>query len=108
MALAVVTGTSSGIGLATAVALARSGHIVAATMRNLERGGDIRKIAADEELPIHLAKIDVDDDDSSSGRQGVVTVLQFKSDIAVSMDAVVDEQVDLAEFRKQPGKAPPA
>ena len=36
MAIAVVTGTSSGIGLATAVALARAGHTVAATMRNLE------------------------------------------------------------------------
>jgi hypothetical protein len=53
-------------------------------------------------------EIDVVDDDGSSGRQGIVTVLQFKSDIAVSMDAVVDEQVDLAEFRKQPRKAPPA
>jgi hypothetical protein len=51
-------------------------------------------------------EIDVVDDDSSSGRQGIVTVLQFKSDIAVAMGAVVDEQVDLAEFRKQFGKAP--
>jgi NAD(P)-dependent dehydrogenase (short-subunit alcohol dehydrogenase family) len=33
-------------------------------MRNLERGGDIGKIAEKEKLPIHLAKIDVDDDDS--------------------------------------------
>ena len=53
-------------------------------------------------------EIDVIDDDSSSGRRGFVSVLQFKSDIAVGMGAVVDEQVDLAEFPKQPGKAPPA
>jgi NAD(P)-dependent dehydrogenase (short-subunit alcohol dehydrogenase family) len=64
MALALVTGSSSGIGLATAVALARSGHTVVATMRNLDRDGDIRKIAEKERVPIHLAKIDVDDDDS--------------------------------------------
>ena len=51
-------------------------------------------------------EIDVIDDDSSSGGQGIVNVLQFKSNIAVGMGAVVDEQVDSAEFRKQPGKAP--
>jgi NAD(P)-dependent dehydrogenase (short-subunit alcohol dehydrogenase family) len=62
MALALVTGTSSGIGLATAVALARAGHTVAATMRNLDGGAEIRKIAAAEKLPIHLIALDVDDD----------------------------------------------
>jgi NAD(P)-dependent dehydrogenase (short-subunit alcohol dehydrogenase family) len=64
MALAVVTGSNSGIGLATAVALARGGHTVVAAMRNLERGEDIGTIAEKEKLPIPLAKIDVDDDDS--------------------------------------------
>ena len=65
MATALVTGTSSGIGLATAVALARAGHTVAATMRNLDGGAEIRKIAAKEKLPIHLAALNVDDDDAS-------------------------------------------
>lgn len=64
VALAVVTGTSSGIGLATAVALARAGHTVVATMRDLDRGAEIRQIATDEKLAIHLAAIDVDNDDS--------------------------------------------
>ena len=54
-ATALVTGTSSGIGLATALALARVGHTVAATMRNLDRGEEIRTIAEREKLPIHLA-----------------------------------------------------
>ena len=53
MALALVTGTSSGIGLATDP-LARAGHTVVATMRNLDGGAEIRKIAAAEKLPIHL------------------------------------------------------
>src|SRR5271169_4825002 len=64
MAIALVTGTSSGIGLATAVALARVGHTVVATMRNLDGGAETRKIAAAEKLPIHLAALDVDDDAS--------------------------------------------
>jgi NAD(P)-dependent dehydrogenase (short-subunit alcohol dehydrogenase family) len=64
MTLAVVTGSSSGIGLATAVALARAGHSVAATMRNLDGGADLRQIIAREKLPITLTALDVDDDDS--------------------------------------------
>ena len=54
MALAVVTGSNSGIGLATAVALARASHTVVAATRNLERGAEIRKIAEEEKLRVHL------------------------------------------------------
>ena len=46
MSIAVVTGTSTGIGLATAVTLARAGHTVYATMRNPKTGGEeLRAIA---------------------------------------------------------------
>ncbi len=72
MSTALVTGTSSGIGLATAVSLARAGHVVAATMRNLDRAGDLRKIAADEQLPIDIAALDVDDD--ASVREAFATI----------------------------------
>ena len=64
MSTALVTGTSSGIGLATAVALARAGHTVAATMRNLKAAGAIEKIVAAEKLPIVVSELDVDDDTS--------------------------------------------
>jgi NAD(P)-dependent dehydrogenase (short-subunit alcohol dehydrogenase family) len=51
MAVALVTGTSTGIGFATAEALARAGHDVFAAMRNPERapslvGDAIRAIVA--------------------------------------------------------------
>jgi NAD(P)-dependent dehydrogenase (short-subunit alcohol dehydrogenase family) len=59
MATALVTGTS-GIGLAAALALARAGHVVAATMRNLDRAGDLRQIAAKEQLAIDIEALDVD------------------------------------------------
>ena len=48
MAIALVTGTSSGIGLAIAVTLARGGHKVIATMRNLDGAGELQKIISAE------------------------------------------------------------
>ena len=43
MAIALVTGSDRGIGMATAVSLARRGRKVIATMRNLNRATDLRK-----------------------------------------------------------------
>jgi len=64
MARALVTGSSSGIGLATSVSLARRGHEVIATMRNLTGATELRKIAETEALPISLAELDVNSDAS--------------------------------------------
>ncbi len=65
MAIAVVTGSSTGIGQATAVTLARAGHTVYATMRDPAIGaGPIRAIADSEKLPIRIAALDVDSDAS--------------------------------------------
>jgi NAD(P)-dependent dehydrogenase (short-subunit alcohol dehydrogenase family) len=65
MAIAVVTGSSTGIGQATAISLARAGHTVYATMRNPERSGnEIRDIAAKESLALRPAMLDVDSDES--------------------------------------------
>ena len=65
MAIAVVTGTSTGIGLATAATLARAGHTVYATMRNPKTGGEeLRAIAEREHLSLRIATLDVDSDES--------------------------------------------
>ena len=64
MAKVLITGTSSGIGYQTAMVLARAGHSVYATMRNLERGAALRNDAEREQLPISIIKMDVDSDDS--------------------------------------------
>ena len=66
MAIALVTGTSSGIGLATAVTLARGGHKVIATMRNLNGADELRRIVPAERLPVTVAALNVDDDGSVS------------------------------------------
>jgi NAD(P)-dependent dehydrogenase (short-subunit alcohol dehydrogenase family) len=65
MAIAVVTGSSTGIGQAAAVSLARAGHTVYATMRNPKTGGEeLRAIAERERLPLRIAALDVDSDES--------------------------------------------
>jgi NAD(P)-dependent dehydrogenase (short-subunit alcohol dehydrogenase family) len=60
--VAVVTGTSSGIGLETSLALARSGFRTYATMRNLNKSENIKSVATKENLPIHINQLDVTDD----------------------------------------------
>ena len=60
--IAVVTGSSSGIGYETSLILARNGFITYATMRNLNKSDNIRLIAAKESLPIRVKQLDVTDD----------------------------------------------
>jgi len=61
---AVVTGTSTGIGLTTALHLARSGYRVFAGMRDLGKAGPLRDAAAAEQLPVRLVALDVTAPDS--------------------------------------------
>ena len=62
--VAIVTGSSSGIGYETALILARNGFRTFASMRNLEKGKTISDIAAKEELELHTVKLDVTDERS--------------------------------------------
>jgi NAD(P)-dependent dehydrogenase (short-subunit alcohol dehydrogenase family) len=64
MATVLITGSSTGLGLATAVALARARHDVYATMRNPDRSPELQTIAHQESLPITILRLDVDSDDS--------------------------------------------
>jgi NAD(P)-dependent dehydrogenase (short-subunit alcohol dehydrogenase family) len=66
MAIVVVTGTSTGIGQATAITLARGGHAVFAGMRNLDRGDELREITSKEKLPINIVQLDIDSRFSAS------------------------------------------
>jgi len=60
--IAVVTGSSSGIGFETALLLARSGFHTYATMRNLEKSKNITDIANNEKLPLQVVQLNVNDD----------------------------------------------
>ena len=60
--VAVVTGSSSGIGYETSLVLARNGFLTYTTMRNLNKSENIKKVATKENLPIHIHQLDVTDD----------------------------------------------
>ena len=60
--VAVVTGSSSGIGYETALTLARNGFLTYATMRNLNKSENIKLVATKENLPIRINQLDVTDD----------------------------------------------
>ncbi|WP_314149620.1 SDR family NAD(P)-dependent oxidoreductase [uncultured Leifsonia sp.] len=56
-----ITGTSSGIGLATAVAAAHAGFQVVATMRDTGKAGRLRSAAADAGVDLDIQPLDVTD-----------------------------------------------
>ena len=62
--VALVTGSSSGIGYQTSLLLARNQIATYASMRNLKKGDDLRKIIIDEKIPLKVIQLDVDDDKS--------------------------------------------
>ncbi len=103
MAVVVITGSSSGFGLQAALAFARNGDTVVATMRNTKKAGSLRDAAQNEGLAVHIFKLDVTDSDSFR---------QFVSDVVAefgSIDVLVNnagilrpgafEDLDESKFR---------
>ena len=60
--VAVVTGSSSGIGLETSLILARNGYTTYATMRSPHKYASIKAAVQNENLPIRVVPLDVTDD----------------------------------------------
>lgn len=61
---AVITGTSTGIGLATSLHMARNGYRVFAGMRNVAKADALQATAKAEALPIEIVQLDICDPDS--------------------------------------------
>jgi NAD(P)-dependent dehydrogenase (short-subunit alcohol dehydrogenase family) len=64
MGVSLITGCSSGIGMESALALARRGNTVVATMRNLSRATDLNSRAEAEGLTVEVRELDVTVDES--------------------------------------------
>src|SRR6476646_7817572 len=84
MAVILITGSSTGLGYATAETLARNGHTVYATMRNPQRSPELQQLADDNRLPISILPMDVLDDKS------VQTTISFILSKEGHIDALVN------------------
>jgi len=77
--VAVVTGSSSGIGLETALVLAENGFKTYATMRNLNKASKILDKAQRTNLPIEVLELDVNSD--KSVRQAIEKIVKTEGRI---------------------------
>jgi NAD(P)-dependent dehydrogenase (short-subunit alcohol dehydrogenase family) len=84
MSVVLITGCSSGFGLATALAFARRGDRVYATMRDLERGGDLAAAAEAEGLEIERLRLDVTDGGSVAAAVGQAVERDGRIDVLVN------------------------
>jgi NAD(P)-dependent dehydrogenase (short-subunit alcohol dehydrogenase family) len=82
--VAVVTGSSTGIGFETALLLARSGFHTYATMRDLKKSKNIAEIANAENLPLEVLQLDVKDDTSVKGAVGKIIAESSRIDVLVN------------------------
>ena len=80
----IVTGSSSGIGLETALALARHGFYTYATMRNLKKSSKINEIANKERLSLEVIQLNVDNDLSAKNAIQEIVSKKGRIDLLVN------------------------
>ena len=103
--VALVTGSSSGIGYETSLSLAREGYFTYATMRDLKKAEAVKKIAENENLPLKVIELDVDNE--KSVEDAVKSIVDEKQRIDVLVNNAgwgiwgTAEDVSIEEFREQ-------
>lgn len=103
--VAVVTGSSSGIGYETSLTLARDGFYTFATFRNIKKAEKILQVAKKEKLNIEIVELDVDNEKSISA--AIEKILSKKKRIDVLVNNAgwglfgSVEDVPLKDFRAQ-------
>jgi NAD(P)-dependent dehydrogenase (short-subunit alcohol dehydrogenase family) len=100
--IALITGTSTGIGLSSAIHLARAGFQVVATLRDVARAGPLQERARAEDVSLDVLPLDVESDSSVQdcvrevlGRHGRIDLLVNNAGVGQlgSMEQVSMEQV---------------
>jgi NAD(P)-dependent dehydrogenase (short-subunit alcohol dehydrogenase family) len=82
--VAVVTGSSSGIGLETSLILARNGFITYATMRTPEKDAELKTVVEKENLPVKVVQLDVTNDNSVKNAIKTITSEAGKINVLVN------------------------
>lgn len=103
--VALVTGSSSGIGFETSLALARDGFLTFASMRDISKGAKIQEIAKKENLPINIIELDVDKEESIVSAIKKIIKESGRIDVLVNNAGYgqfgCTEDVPVEEFKKQ-------
>jgi NAD(P)-dependent dehydrogenase (short-subunit alcohol dehydrogenase family) len=82
--VAIVTGSSSGIGYATSLMLARKGFYTYASVRNINKSASLESIANAERLPLKLIQLDVTDDSSVKDAVEKIVLEKGRIDVLVN------------------------
>lgn len=103
--VALVTGSSSGIGLETSLSLARDGYYTFASMRNLEKAEELKHAAKKEKIPIKAIELDVDSEQSIVSAIKKVVSEEGRLDVLVNNAGYgqfgCTEDLTIDDFRKQ-------
>ena len=103
--VAIVTGSSSGIGFETALLLARNGFHTYASMRNLDKSKKIAEIANRENLSLQVVELDVNDDRSVKEAIGKIETEQETVNVLVNNAGYLLigplEELFIEEFKEQ-------
>ena len=104
-AVAVVTGSSSGIGYETSLLLAKNGFFTYATMRSPDKSNKIINLKQNEKLPLEVLRLDVTDD--KSVKEAIKKIVNERGRIDVLVNnagyALVGplEELSIQEFKEQ-------
>jgi len=103
--VALVTGSSSGIGLETALALARDGYHTFASMRDIKKSAELEHAAKKENLTMDVIELDVDKEESIVSAIKKITSDYQRIDVLVNNAGYgqfgCTEDVSINDFRKQ-------
>jgi NAD(P)-dependent dehydrogenase (short-subunit alcohol dehydrogenase family) len=104
-AVAVVTGSSSGIGYESSLLLAKNGFFTYATMRSPDKSNKIINLKQNEKLPLEVLRLDVTDD--KSVKEAIKKIVNERGRIDVLVNnagyALVGplEELSIQEFKEQ-------